>query len=91
MVKILLDSYNIFSKERDILEARKTNKFLMSQLSSTNVPELRVSISNLIKTNLKKLALAETSDFYNLKILDSPELLRLSPSMFLTSEVKLDK
>ena len=54
MVKILLDSYNIFSKERDILEARKTNKFLMSQLSSTNVPELRVSISNLIKKKLLK-------------------------------------
>ena len=72
MVIFLLDSYIIFSKERDILEARKTNKFLLSQLSSTNVPELRVSISNLIKTNLKKLALAETSDFYNLKILDSP-------------------
>tara|TARA_B100001248_G_C27348796_1_gene440200 strand:- start:440 stop:1306 length:867 start_codon:yes stop_codon:yes gene_type:complete len=74
MVKILLDLYNIFSKERDILEARKENEFLMSQLSSTNVPELRVSISNLIKINLKTLALSETSDFYNLKILDSPRI-----------------
>jgi hypothetical protein len=74
MIEIVMNSFNEFSKEKDIIEAKKSNEYLLAQMGTTNIPELRQSISNLIKYNLKTLALAEASETYKLKILDSPRI-----------------
>ena len=70
----VIKKINTYSKEKDVLEAKKSLEFLSIKLVETNINDLQKGISNLMLQQIQKVNLSEMSDEYALKIVDSPSL-----------------
>ena len=59
-------------KEKDVTEAKKSLDYLNKKLKETNISQLQKGISDLILQQIQVINLAEITDEYALKVVDSP-------------------
>lgn len=70
----IIKRINIYSKDKDVIEAKKSLDFLTVKLVETNINDLQKGISSLMLQQIQKINLSEMTDEYALKIVDSPSL-----------------
>ena len=68
----IINLMNKINRERDINNATKRLKYLTSGLTNTNLSEVKFAISKLIEIEQKKLMMANLSEEYLFKVIDSP-------------------
>jgi hypothetical protein len=79
---LVIDELNSLSRVRDLRESNASLKYLYGQLQETKQSDIKISINQLIKSELRKQMLANVQLDYLLKPLDSafiPEL-KTSPN-----------
>jgi len=67
----LVERLNLFQKHREVNEANKSLKFLNTQLESTTSVENRKVLFNLIEHHTQTILLANVTDEFAFKVLDS--------------------
>ena len=68
----IIELMNQINKEKDIVNSTRRLDYLKSSLQATNLSEVKFAISKLIEIEQKKLMMANLSDEYLLKVIDSP-------------------
>ena len=71
-VNLIINELNIVTREKDISESQAALDYLLNQLSSTEVANVRNSISLLINNQLEKLMLANVKEDYLISTIDAP-------------------
>ena len=74
MLDIVIKELNDFARQRDLDEANKSLDYLYGKLDETFQDNVKLSISSLIETQLKKQTLAKVKQDYLVEPLDSPFL-----------------
>ncbi len=69
-LELIIKEINLDLKEKDKKEALLAIEYLTTQISSTNLSEIKNSLSNLIQNEIRKLTLIEANDEYVFKTLD---------------------
>ena len=69
-VNLIINELNIVTREKDISESQAALDYLLNQLSSTEVANVRNSISLLINNQLEKLMLANVKEDYLISTID---------------------
>lgn len=73
-VSKIFKEINQILKERDKIEAERSLNFLKDQLSKKNIPVLERTLSYMVQQEMQKLMLAEISEDYVFKIVESPRV-----------------
>jgi len=71
-VELIVFEINESSRLNDKEEALKAIEYLNAQMEKTNYAELKVALSELIKSRMQRLTLIEVNDFYILEYIDPP-------------------
>jgi LPS O-antigen subunit length determinant protein (WzzB/FepE family) len=72
VLDFIIKDLNQYIRDREIIEARDSIKFIELQISKTPVPEVRKALAKLIELKAQKMMIGETTDEYALKIIQSP-------------------
>ncbi|URQ73750.1 Wzz/FepE/Etk N-terminal domain-containing protein [SAR86 cluster bacterium] len=72
LLNLVINEINVLTKEGDKNEATFSLEYLQSVLGKTLIEDTRLSINELIKTQLNIIMLADVKDFYILKPIDLP-------------------
>ncbi len=72
ILDFIIADLNQYIKDREIIEARDSIKFIELQISKTPVPEVRKALAKLIELKAQKMMIGETTDEYALKVIQSP-------------------
>jgi LPS O-antigen subunit length determinant protein (WzzB/FepE family) len=72
ILDLIIDDVNEMTRLNDISSARQSIKFLQTELIKTNISDLKVGLNELIKKNIEKIAVANSSPEYLLKVISSP-------------------
>lgn len=70
MLELLLVDINNEIKVKDIQEAEKSIRYLETQMTQTNISEIKTTLSSLIEEQTKKLMLANSRAEYMFKVID---------------------
>lgn len=70
MLELLLVDINNEIKVKDIQEAEKSIRYLETQMTQTNISEIKTTLSSLIEEQTKKLMLANSRTEYMFKVID---------------------
>ncbi|MBS0045165.1 LPS O-antigen length regulator, partial [Shewanella sp. M16] len=76
-VELLVKDINEYMKERDVIEALRSTRFLEEKINQTNVADIKVILYKLIEEQAKVIMFAEVRDEYIFKTIDpavEPEL-----------------
>ena len=69
-VSWLIQDINKTMKQRDVVEANKSTQFLMSQLESTKIADIRTVLYKLVEEQAKTIMFASVRDEYVFKTID---------------------
>ena len=72
ILDFIIKDLNQYIRDREIIEARDSIKFIELQISKTPVPEVRKALAKLIELKAQKMMIGETTDEYALKVIQSP-------------------
>lgn len=70
--ELIVKKINIFYREKDKIESEKAIEYLNEKISTTNLTEVKQSISDLLQEEIQKLTLIEASEFYVFDYIDIP-------------------
>ncbi|WP_157795517.1 Wzz/FepE/Etk N-terminal domain-containing protein [Pseudoalteromonas ruthenica] len=70
----LIEEFNLYLKEKDLLERQKKLKYLKSELESSNLVEVRTVLQQLVEDEYKKLSVAKTREEYAIKVIEQPQM-----------------
>jgi LPS O-antigen subunit length determinant protein (WzzB/FepE family) len=71
-LSLIIEEINSLSRERDIKESEASLNYLYNELNSSKQSDIRLTISQLIESQLKKQMLARVKTDYILQSLDPP-------------------
>jgi len=74
IVQMTIQTFNQYSKDKDINEANRALNFLRNESQSIEIKDINSTINSLIKVQLNKLMTAEMRENYSLEIIDPPNL-----------------
>ena len=72
---LLVNQINLFYREKDKIESEKAIAYLNTKIITTNLSEVKQSISMLLQEEIQKLTLIEANNFYVFEYIDSPEVM----------------
>ncbi|MEK9780872.1 MAG: Wzz/FepE/Etk N-terminal domain-containing protein [Gammaproteobacteria bacterium] len=72
ILDLIILEVNSTTKIADIELSRRTIEFLENEISTTNLSDIKSGLNELIKENIKKIALANSSPEYLLQVVSSP-------------------
>lgn len=72
LLDFIIKDLNQYIRDREVIEARDSIKFIELQISKTPVPEVRKALAKLIELKAQKMMIGETTDEYALKVIQSP-------------------
>lgn len=74
-VELLVNQINSFYREKDKIQSEKAIIYLNQKISTTNLSQVKDSISELIQEETQKLTLIEANEFYVFEYIDSPAVM----------------
>lgn len=86
LVENIIQEVNIKKRDEDIKESYKKIKFLEDEIKKSKIEDVKAGLSQLIKKEISKIAIANTTDEYIFKILDSASMPeeKIKPNRLLT-------
>jgi len=73
--ELIINQINDYYRDKDKTDSEKSLSYLNRQIGLTNLSEIKLSISDLIKEETKKLALIEANKFYVFEYIDPPAVM----------------
>ena len=71
-LSLVISEANSIKRQRDLDTTNNALKFLTEEFKRTSLKEIRISIQNLIESQLETQMLAKVNDEYSLSILEPP-------------------
>lgn len=71
-VELLIEDINATMKERDVMEANRSIKYLTEQINTTTIADIKTVLYKLVEEQAKTIMFAEVRDEYVFKTIDSP-------------------
>lgn len=74
---LLIEEINSFYRQKDKIEAEKSVRYLNTQISKTNLAEIKQVIASLLRQETQKLTLIEANEYYVYEYVDPPVVMEI--------------
>ena len=74
-LELVVNEVNGYYRDKDKSESEKAAIYLNQQISTTNLSEIKQVLAQLLKEEIKKLALIEANQFYVFEYIDPPAVM----------------